>query len=121
MITGPIDAGFIAKRAEAYASKIHEKCNGLGKFVGLINGTVLGVVRPKYHVHQHVVFNVHIVNTRGIDLPDGLMLHVARPSEGRHHDWTLYVRSGLERSLPEVCNVDGTRYCIYGDSDYSRR
>ena len=50
-----------------------------------------------------------------------MVLHVYGPIEGRRHDWTMYTHSGLNEHLPEILNIDGERYCIYGDSGYNRR
>ena len=48
-------------------------------------------------------------------------MHVHGPIEGRRHDWTLHTRSGLDTHLPEVLDIGGKRYCIFGDSGYNRR
>jgi len=48
-------------------------------------------------------------------------MHACGPIEGRRHDWTLHIRSGLDETLPALLDVSGTRYCIYGDSGYNRR
>ena len=50
-----------------------------------------------------------------------MILHEYGLLEGRCHDWTLYVRSGLDEQLPTLLNVEGKKYCLYGDSGYSRR
>ena len=50
-----------------------------------------------------------------------MITHVYGPVEGRRHDWTLYTRSLLEEKLPPLLDVEGERYCLYGDSGYSRR
>lgn len=41
--------------------------------------------------------------------------------EGRRHNYTFYFRSGPERQLPSLLNVDSMRFCLSGDSGYSRR
>lgn len=82
---------------------------GLLNVVGFIDGTVSGVLRPKGHVHQRVVYNGHksknTLKYRAINAPDGMMLHVSGPVEGQRHDWIFYIRRGLERNLPEVCDI----------------
>jgi DDE superfamily endonuclease len=41
--------------------------------------------------------------------------------EGRRHDWTLFLQSGLDNQLAEKLCIGGTQYCLYGDSGYSQR
>jgi hypothetical protein len=41
--------------------------------------------------------------------------------EGRRHDWTLFVLSGLDNQLDQKLGIGGTKYCLYGDSGYSQR
>lgn len=61
------------------------------------------------------------VEFQAFKAPDGFILHVAGPVEGRHHHWTLRIRMGLERTFLYVLQIYGTRFSIYGDSGYSRR
>ena len=93
--------------------------------VGFIDGTVIGIARPKGQRRRRVVYNghkrKHALKYQAVNTPDGLMLHAAGPMEGRRHDWALDVDSGIETVLPGVLEVAGTRYCLYGDSGYSRR
>ncbi|CDF38936.1 unnamed protein product [Chondrus crispus] len=93
--------------------------------IGIIDGTVIGIARPKGHKRQRVVYNghkrKHALKYQAVTTPDGLILHAAGPIEGRRHDWTLYVRSGLDEVLPGLLDFDGLRYCFDGDSEYNRR
>ena len=50
-----------------------------------------------------------------------MILHAYGPMEGRRHDCTLYVRSGLNEQLLALLNIEGKRYSMYGDSGYYRR
>jgi hypothetical protein len=45
--------------------------------------------------------------------PDGFILHLAGPIEGRSHYWTLYRRSGIELQLEEKMTINGIQYRIY--------
>lgn len=125
LITSSIDKDFMAQNAQKYSDAIFEKSAGLTRMVGFIDGTVLGIARPKGNLSLRVVYNghkrKHALKFQAVNSPDGLIQHVAGPIEGRRHDWTLYIRSGLEENLPEVLEIDGVRYRIYGDSGYSRR
>lgn len=49
------------------------------------------------------------------------MLHVAGAIEESRHDWILYVRSGLEENFPDVLEIGGVRFRIYGDSCYNQK
>lgn len=53
--------------------------------------------------------------------PDGLILHAAGSMEGRRHDWTLYIRSGLDERLAENLLASGKQYVLYGESGYNGR
>ena len=111
--------------AEGYASSIYEKYHALKNCVGFIDGTVIGIARPKGYELQRAAYNghkrKHALKFQALNSPDGLVLHVYGPIEGRRHDWTMYTRSGLDDHLSEILEVDSERYCIYGDSGYNRR
>ena len=112
-------------KAEGYASSIYEKFHALNNCVGFIDGTVIGIARPKGYEFQRVAYNghkwKHALMFQALNSPDGLVLHVYGPIEGRRHDWTMYTRSGLDDHLSEILEVDSERYCTYGDSGYNRR
>ena len=79
---------------------------------------------PTGNKRQRVVYNRHkrkhalkykaVKNTRRADFH-------GEPIEGRRHDWTLYVRSDLDAIIPTVLEIDGKRFCLFGDSGYNRR
>ena len=62
----------------------------------------------------------HALKFQTVTTPDGLFFH-AGPIEGRRHDWTLYIRSGVDDALPHVIEINSTLYCSYGDSGYNHR
>ena len=59
LITGPIDKDFMAENAKTYSDAIFEKSEGLERVVGFIDGTVLGIGRPKGNLPQRFVYNGH--------------------------------------------------------------
>lgn len=122
---GTLHAGFISRRAEQYSAAIESKCNVLGRCLGFIDGTVLGIARPGNSSEQNAAYNghkrKHALKYQTITSPDGLILHAYGPMEGRRHDWALYLRSGIEDQLDDVCFIDGVQYYIHGDSGYNRR
>ena len=103
-----------------------EKASALSNCVAIIDGAVIGASRLGDSGYQHVLYNghkrKHAHKYQAVLTPDGMLLHVYEPLEGRKHDWTLYTRSGIEKQLPNCLQLeDGTHFCIYGDSGYSRR
>ena len=125
LMRGPISPQFMNQNAERYAKGVHDKCQALTNCVGFIDGTVLGIARQKGYTMQRIAYKGHKRNHalkfQAVNSPDGLIMNGRDPIEGRRHDWTLYTRSGLETHLPEVLDVEGERYCIFGDSGYIRR
>ena len=90
-----------------------------------IDGTVLGITRLSGNLAQRVAYNghkrKHAIKYQAVTTPDSLIQHLYGPLESRRHDWTLYVPSKMDEILPRVLFVQGTRYCIYGDSSYNQR
>ena len=125
LMTGEICSEFVAERAQLYSEAVHQKSNAMSNCIGFIDGTVIGISRPGGYRMQNVVYNghkrKHALKYQAVVTPDGLILHAFGPLEGRRHDWTLYIRSGIEEQLPSALLVDGKQYCIYGDSGYNRR
>jgi nuclease HARBI1 len=125
LITGDLHIGFLAANASRYAHAIRTKSNRLGNGIGFIDGTVLGISRPGDADIQRVAYNGHkrknALKFQAILTPDGLILHLAGPIEGRRHDWTPYCRSGIELRLEVKMTINGIQYCIYGDSGYNLR
>lgn len=125
LLTGEISQSFLAEKSATYAAAVYEKAKAMSNCVGFIDGTVLAIARPKGNRLQNVVYNGHkrrhALKYQAMVTPDGLILHAYGPMEGRRHDWTLYVRSGIEEQLSVCLMVNGVQYCIYGDSGYNRR
>ena len=84
---GPINQDFMARRATSYSSAIYEKSGALRNCVGFIYGTVLSIARPKGNMAQRVVYNRHkrrhALKFQAVNSPDGLVLHLHGPVEGR--------------------------------------
>ncbi len=90
---------------------------------GFIDGTLKGVCRPGItqcdlysgHKHKHRVKYQHIM------CPNGLVCHAFGPFLGRHHDVSMYVKSGVENDLQHVRDANGQLLAIYGDGWYVQR
>ncbi len=109
LIQGKISSLFIESRASLYAASVHAKTSALESCVGFIDGTVIGIARPCDSDQQNVAYNghkrKHAMNFQVVSTPDGLFLHTFGPIEGRHHDWTLYMQSGIEEQLEKVSKI----------------
>ena len=126
LIISLFNAAYLQAKLPYFAGCVFQKRNALSNCVAFIDGTVIGVSRPGKSGYQHVLYNrhkrKHALKYQAVLMPDGMLLHVYGPLEGRKHDWTLYARSGLEEKLPNCMQLEeGTRFCIYGDSGYIRR
>lgn len=49
----------MVNRAQIYFDAIFYKAGGLDRVLGFIDGTVIGIRRPKSNVPQQVVYNGH--------------------------------------------------------------
>jgi len=120
LVTGSGCTDIIASRATKYESCVYGKMKALTNCIGFIDGTVIKIARPKGNRRQRVCYNgherSHALKFQAVTTPDGLFVHSAGPIEGQRHDWTLYIRSGLDEILPSVLDLQETRYCIFGDS-----
>ena len=76
----------------------------------------LGISRPGDSGFQRVAYSGHkrkyALKNQAVAAPDGLILHVSGPIQGRRHDWTIYARSGLEAQLGSNLFVDGKQYYL---------
>ena len=124
LIRGPISPKFMNVNAERYAKAVHDKCQALTNFVGFIDGTVIGITRPKRYSTQRIAYNwykrKHDLKFHAVQSPNGLIMHVPCIIEHRSRDQTLYTRSRLDTLLSKVLDLRGKRYCIFGDSGYNR-
>lgn len=125
LLSSDMKAAYLVPRLERLAAAVYQKSGCLQNCVGFIDGTVLGIARPSANTLQIVAYNghkrKHSLKYQALNTADGMIAHVYGPVEGRRHDWTLYVRSNLEDTLPVLLDVNDKRYCIFGDSGYSRR
>jgi nuclease HARBI1 len=112
-------------RVGFYATTIARKGNDLQDCVVFIVGTVIGIARRRDSEIQRIAYNghkrKHAMKFQAVTAPDGLILLAFGPLEGRRHDWTLYLRSEMDRQLEECLLVGGVQYCVYGYSGYNAR
>jgi hypothetical protein len=120
--TWPVE--LLQARATEYAKCVSEKGSPLSGVIGFIDGTALEIARPSGS-RQRATYSGHkrrnCVKFQVVSAPDGLILHVFGPVEGRRHDMTLYRESGIDSMLQSSMNIDGAQYCLYGDPAYCLR
>lgn len=86
---------------------------------GFIDGTVRPNCRPSQN--QRLLFNghkrVHCLKFQGLTSPDGLLVHLSGPYEGKRHDAAILAQSGLLDDLIQY----SPNHCIFGDTAYPLR
>ncbi|RHY57059.1 hypothetical protein DYB30_004107 [Aphanomyces astaci] len=121
-----------ALRADSYADAIETKSGlrGMKTCIAFIDGTKQFISRPTPRPTasepenlQRVVYNGHprrhCLNWQGVSVPDGIIVGMYGPVEGRHHDSTmLSMRCFLDRFK---ANPVLARFCLYGDPPYGFR
>jgi nuclease HARBI1 len=86
---------------------------------GFVDGTVRPICRPSrkqkqaYNGHKRV----HALKYQAVSAPNGIIIDLAGPWEGRRHDCGMLRESGLLDRLQKICDRDGPAY-IYGDPAY---
>lgn len=113
-------------RAELYAEAVADRGGALDNCVGFIDGTKIDMCRPGGpDVNQRANYSghkrKHCLGYQTITVPDGLVLHMFGPAEGRQPDVVMYARSGMEEHLRDNLLIGEKQYCIYGDAAYRLR
>ncbi|KAF7293443.1 hypothetical protein MIND_01121800 [Mycena indigotica] len=90
--------------------------------VALIDGTLRKTARPVKN--QRLLYNgwkrFHCLKYHALLTPDGIVVHVYGPVEGRRHDETVFQQSGLMEILQaHFYKPNGDPLFIYGDPAYS--
>ena len=88
-----------------FSQSIDRKGAALDNCWGFIDGTVRPVARPGEH--QRVLFNghkrVHAIKFQSVVAPNGLIVNLFGPVEGRRHDSGMLAMSGLLPMLETHC------------------
>ena len=101
-----------------------KKSGALDNCFGFVDGTVWPVSRPGKD--QRVLYNdhkkVHAIKFQSLAVPNRLVANLYGPVEGKKHDSSMLVESGLYNKL-EKLHVPPDKHilCIYGDSAYPHR
>jgi len=107
---------------KSYAQVI-EAVGGPEHIWGFVDGTLRSICRPEHEQHQFYTGykRCHAVKFQGITTPDGLIVSLAGPFEGKLGDWLAWRQSGVENILRDIFseNVEPGRLFLYGDHAYS--
>ena len=101
-----------------------KKGAGLRNCWGFVDGTVRAVSRPGKN--QRVLYNghkkVHSIKFQSVAAPNGLIANLYGPVEGKRHDSSMLMMSGLLTQLQQHSfNPNGDILCVYGDPAYPLR
>jgi hypothetical protein len=114
----------LQKRAAYYSNRVIEKGAMLPNVVGFIDGTAIEITRPR-GLGQRATYSGHkrrnCLKFQAISAPDGLILHLFGPVEGRRHDMSLYRESLMDDILQNSMVIQGVQYCLYCDPAYCLR
>jgi len=101
---------------------VAEKGAPLDVVAALIDGTLQKNARPINN--QRLVYNgwkcIHCLKYHAVLTPDGIIIHIYGPVDGRHHDETVYKESGLAELLEQhFWTPNQQPLFIYGDPAYN--
>ncbi len=104
-----------------FCHKISQKGAPLDACFGFIDGTVRQICRPSRN--QRLCYNghkrKHALKFQSVTTPDGLIIHLFGPIEGRYHDVRLLRESGLGDTMIQHARDQSNRQlCVYGDPAY---
>jgi hypothetical protein len=116
--------GLVESRARDYAKAVFDKGSPLDSIVGFIDGTAIEIARPS-GARQRATYSGHkrrnCLKFQAVSAPDGLILHLFGPMEGRRHDMFMYNTSGIDQVLQNSLLISGRQYYLYGDVAYTLR
>jgi nuclease HARBI1 len=118
-------APLLRARSGTYARAIAERAgNATQRCVGFIDGTVIEIAKPS-GLAQRATYSGHkrrhALKWQAITGPDGIILNLFGPVEGRRHDMHLFHASSVEEMLAEYLIVEGQQYHLYADAGYVLR
>ncbi|KIJ42138.1 hypothetical protein M422DRAFT_171553 [Sphaerobolus stellatus SS14] len=110
------------EKLSSFAQSFKDKGAPMDCIAALIDGTLQKNARPVRN--QRLVYNgwkrIHCLKYHAVISPDGLVIHMHGPVDGRRHDETVYKESGLANLLDKhFWTRDGRPLFIYGDPAYS--
>lgn len=122
--------GIVAARIERYCEAIRAKGSPLARCWGFVDGTKEYVSRPSarrnptspYENLQRSLYNGHprrhCFNWQAVTAPDGIIVSIFGPVEGRRHDSTMLSMSGILDVFKNDESMLFNGKVIYGDPAY---
>jgi hypothetical protein len=114
----------VTLRARGHAKSVENKGSPLDSVVAFIDGTGIEIVRPR-GTSQRATYSGHrrhnCLKFQAISAPDGLVLHLLGPAEGRRHDMLLYKESGIDDNPRSSLVISNRQHYLYGDPAYILR
>ena len=112
------DREHIAANAATFAERIQATGCPLANCFAFIDGTCRPCARPVRN--QRIMYSghkkVHGLKFQSVITPDGIIVSLFGPVEGRRHDLFLLKLSQLEARLSEMPQLEG--FLMYGDQGY---
>ncbi|KIJ47934.1 hypothetical protein M422DRAFT_98781, partial [Sphaerobolus stellatus SS14] len=110
------------EKLSSFAQAFKTKGALMDCIAALVDGTLQKNATPVRN--QCLVYNgwkrMHCLKYHAVVSPDGLVIHIYGPVDGRRHDETVYKESGLAELLDKhFWTRDGHPLFIYGDPAYS--
>ncbi|KIJ24166.1 hypothetical protein M422DRAFT_195025 [Sphaerobolus stellatus SS14] len=110
------------EKLSSFAAAFKAKGAPLDCIAALIDGTLQKSARPIHN--QRLIYNgwkrIHCLKYHAVISPDGMVIHVYGPVEGRRHDETVYKESRLEDILDKhFWTPDDSPLFVYGDPAYN--
>lgn len=108
----------------AYAEAIHEKGAPIANCWKFIDGTARGICRPT--INQQAYYSghkrFHRLEYQSVVCPDGMIVSLLGPFEGRRHDTGILRESMLYEQLQaKVRFTNENKFVLYGDPAYPIR
>jgi hypothetical protein len=109
------------ERMKAYSQAI-DRAGGGNCIWGFVDGTFKPCCRPKDNKRQKFMYSgykkSHGMKMQGICTPDGMILSLAGPYEGKLNDYQMMLESGIEVKLAAIHEERIEKLFLYGDAAY---
>ncbi|XP_055349054.1 uncharacterized protein LOC129595944 [Paramacrobiotus metropolitanus] len=111
-----------ADNIAAYAAAVHRASGGrYDNCWAFVDGTARAICRPGRLQREYYSghYRGHVIKFQSLVAPDGLIVNMYGPCEGRRHDMYMLGASKLRHRLRLRNLIWGKDYCIFGDKGYS--
>ncbi|KAF6211254.1 hypothetical protein GE061_014371 [Apolygus lucorum] len=109
-----------AEKLEYYAEAVARKGAPLNNCWAFIDGTARHICRPS--VNQEMFYSghkrYHCLKFQSTVTPDGLIISLLGPFDGRRHDAGIFRETGFINQLQRLCENAANQYVLYGDAAY---